>query len=459
MMRIESQRRRNQAGATTAEYVGIVAFVALLTVAFVAFAPGTGDAAGGVVRKALCTIGTPLGFASCSNEDLPDYIPTNCTVSSHEGRGGGSVTVIAEVKGESGYTLSRIRERQDDGSFEDRYVVRTMGQLGAGYEFSLGGGVEANTGKGSTSATASGDAKIEGDVTWGTEYSFGSEDDAQDFIDQFKDNFGEFGGDVDGAPEADSQYYELGGKGTISGEAGPLSGEASQRAVLGLETFPNGDKKVKMALTVDAALGLGLPLPQSVIKLAAEGQVSAAVVADLTFDKDGNLASIGGNLTFTPTGSAGVGLNTDLAKPGTGKHRKDPPSELTGLELPDLASLDYGRNYSLNFTSDFRRADGSYDYGAIDALSAELSGFVTGSGGMSPEQADALAQQINEHSQVTFNEYDYSEDETKYGGSAKFLFIKVGAEGHMVTIDQSLLEGYYYDPVQGLWAENVVCQS
>jgi len=29
----------------------------------------------------------------------------------------------------------------------------------------------------------------------------------------------------------------------------------------------------------------------------------------------------------------------------------------------------------------------------------------------------------------------------------------------MVTIDQSLLEGYYYDPVQGLWAENVVCQS
>ncbi len=310
-----------------------------------------------------------------------------------------------------------------------------------------------------TSAGAAGDAKIEGDVTWGAEYSFASEEDARDFVDEYKDNFGEFGGDVDGAPEPISQYYELGGKGTISGEAGPLSGEASQQAVLGLQTFPNGDKKVKMALTVGAALDLGIPVPQTLLDLSAEGQVKAAVVADVTFDKDGNVAKIGGQVSFTPSGSAGVELNTDWAEQGTGKHRKDPPNELTGIELPGLDMLEGGRNYELNFSTDFRRDDGSYDYAAIDALSSELGSYITGAGGMSPEQAEALREQINGHSQVTFNEYDYDEDETKYGASGKFLFIKIGAEVHMVTIDQNLLDGYYYDPVQGLWADNIVCES
>ena len=89
-------------------------------------------------------------------------------------------------------------------------------------------------------------------------------------------------------------------------------------------------------------------------------------------------------------------------------------------------------------------------------LGAVLSG---GSPSLSPEQAKALHDQIDNHSQVTFNSYDYNEQEKKYGFSAKVLFVKVGAEGHLVTIDQNLQSGYYYDPVQGLWAQNVVCRS
>ena len=174
-----TRHRRNQAGATTAEYVGIVAFVALLATSIIAFTGSTSDAAGGVMHKAFCTIGAPFGFAGCSNADLPGYVPTNCTLSSHEGRGGGSVAIIAEVKGDSGYTLTRERERQDDGTFKDKYVVRTMGQLGGGYEFNLGGGVDADTGSGHTSAEASGKAKIEGDVTWGSSYEFADEDDGE----------------------------------------------------------------------------------------------------------------------------------------------------------------------------------------------------------------------------------------------------------------------------------------
>lgn len=462
-----TRRSRNQAGATTAEYVGIIAFVSLLVVTLFAFTGPTSEAAGGVVHKALCTIGAPFGFAGCSNQDLPGYVPTNCTVTSHEGRGGGSVTVIAEAKGESGYTLTRERVRQDDGTFKDKYVVRTMGQLGGGYEFTLGGGVEADTGSGSTSAEAAGKAKLEGDVTWGSEYEFPDEETAKRFIDRFKDQFGELGGDVDGAPSKTSTYYELGGKGTISGEAGPLSGDASGKAVLGLEKMANGDKKVKMALTLDAALDLGLPVPKTILDVSASGKVSAAVIADVTFDKNNKVAAIGGTLTFTPTGSAGVDVNTDLVTdPYVGKHRKGPkhakPSgnDLDSIELPSLGSLDYGKNYELKFSTDFRRDDGSYDYSAIDALSSQIGAVISGaSTGMTPEQKKALHDQINDHSQVTFNSYDYDEEETKYGGSAKVLFIKVGAEGHMVTIDQSLQSGYYYDPVQGLWAENVVCHS
>jgi len=457
MDRLRSPRRRGQDGATTAEYVGIVAFVSVLVVAVLAFAAPTSESATGVIKKALCQIGTPLGFASCANEDLPDYVPTDCIVKSHEGRGGGSITIIAEGKGESGYTLSRVRERQDDGTVDDTFVVRTMGQLGAGYEFSLGGGADIDTGSSGASATAAGTAKIEGDVTWGKEFTFTSEDEARAFVDDFKDQFGEFGGDVEGAPDPTSTYYEGGVQTTLGGEMGPLSGDASQRAVLGLEHFANGDKKVRMALTQSAALELGIPLPEEIVKLSADGEVSAAVIADLTFDKDGNLADIGGQVSFTPTGTAGVGLNTDLAEPGGGKHRAEPESELTGLELPQVGSLDWGRNYTLNFQTSFRRDDGSYDYEAIEALSDGLGSVIAGSGGITEEQRDVISEQINERSQVTFNSFDYNKDETKYGASGKVLFIKVGAEVHVVTVDQNLLSGYYYDPVQGLWAENIVC--
>ena len=227
--------------------------------------------------------------------------------------------------------------------------------------------------------------------------------------------------------------------------------------VLGLENLKNGDKKVKMAMTVEAAGELGIPIPKSLVKAQAEGKVSGAVVADVTFDKDGKVASLGGKLQFTMSGSAGVGVNTD---PWTyqGKHAKDTGKNLENIDLPSLDASG-GKLFELNFTTDFRRDDGSYDYRAIDALSSQLGSYISGSGGMTPEQSKALKDQINEHSQVTFNSYDYDEDETKYGASGKFLFIKVGAEGHMVTIDQNLQSGYYYDPVQGLWAENVVCTS
>lgn len=447
---------RSEHGATTVEYVGMVALVVLLVLGIVLVIPGVRADSTSIINKAFCRIGAPLGFAGCSNEDLPDYVPTDCTVGSHEGTAGGSIAIIAEAKGESGYKLSRIRERQDDGTVKDTFVVRTKGVVGGGYEFTLGGGVEASTGSGGGSAGASGSAKIEGDVTWGKEYTFDSLDAAQAFIDAYKDGFGEFGSDPEGAPPASSEYYELGAKGSIKGEVGPLSGDAGIKAVLGVQNYRNGDRKVKLAMTVDAAVKLGIPVPDSILKLSAEAKVSAMVTADVTFDKDGNVASFSGSVQLTPTAAAGVELNTDLAKPGSGKHAK--PQTLQGLTLPPLLRLDYGRNYQVNFSTDFRRPDGSYDYSAIGALSEQIGGWITG-GDVSQEAQDALATQLNEHSTITYNEYDYSKQETKYGGKVKILFVKVGGEVHLVTVDQDLVSGYFYDPVQQLWSENILCES
>ncbi len=448
--------RRTERGATPVEYVGMVAVVVLLVLGVVAVIPGVGDGTRAVVDKAFCRIGAPLGFAGCSNEDLPDYVPTDCTVSSHEGTAGGSVAIIAEVKGESGYKLTRIRERQDDGSVQDTFVVRTKGVVGGGYEFTLGGGAEAATGGSSASAGASGSAKIEGDVTWGKEFTFDNLDDAQAFIEQYKDAFGEFGSDPEGAPAAASEYFELGAKGSLKGEVGPLSGDAGVRAVLGVQSYANGDKKVKVAMTVDAAVKLGIPVPESVLKLSAEAKVSALVMADLTFDKFGNVTAMSGNVQLTPTAAAGVEWNTDLAKPSKGKHAK--PQTLQGLTLPPILRLDFGRNYVISFSTSFQRDDGSFDYDSVGAFSEQLGAWVTG-GEVSPEVQATLQDQLNAHSTITYDEYDYSRSETKYGGKVKILFVKVGGEVHVVTVDQDLISGYYYDPVQGLWTENVICES
>lgn len=456
-MHLFTPRRRSDRGATTVEYVGVVGVVVILVLALIVLAPGMGDGARKVVSKAFCTIGAPLGFAGCSNGDLPSYVPTDCTVSSHEGTAGGSVAVIAEVKGESGYKLTRIRERQDDGTIKDTYVVRTKGLVGGGYEFTLGGGAEVSTGGSDVSAKANGSAKIEGDVTWGKEFGFDNEDDAQAFIDQYKDNFGEFGSDPEGAPTADSEYYELGAKGTISGEVGPLEGSVGQRGVLGVQNYANGDRKVKMAMSVDAAVELGIPVPESVLKLSAEAKVTAMVVADMTFDEEGNIAGIAGSIQLTPVAAAGVEWNTDLAKPSKGKHAK--PQTLQGLTLPPILRLDHGRNYVINFSTSFKRDDGGYSYDAIGALSDQIGSWITGGDGITDEQKAAITEQINEHSQITYNEYDYTRDEQKYGGKVKILFVKVGGEVHVVTIDQDLISGYFYDPVQGLWTENIICDS
>lgn len=56
-----TRRSRNQAGATTAEYVGIVAFVALLAVAIMGMSGTFGDSVKGIIDAAFTKIKNKLG--------------------------------------------------------------------------------------------------------------------------------------------------------------------------------------------------------------------------------------------------------------------------------------------------------------------------------------------------------------------------------------------------------------
>jgi len=53
--------QRNERGQTTAEYVGIVVFVALIALAIIAFATPLGNQAQGIVASALTKISEKLG--------------------------------------------------------------------------------------------------------------------------------------------------------------------------------------------------------------------------------------------------------------------------------------------------------------------------------------------------------------------------------------------------------------
>lgn len=456
MMR--TARRRSEAGSTTVEYVGVVAFVAVLVSFVLVLNTSVRDDAHAIIDKAYCKIGSAFGFAGCSNASLPHYVATECQLNSTGKQYGGSISIVATVGGDTGYTLFKIRTRQDDGSYEDKYVVKTAGELKGSYEFGPKVGAEVATGGGETNAKGGASVTLEGSFATGSNFTFDTEQAARDFVDQYKDQWGALGGDVDGAPVADSTYYELGGKAEVSGDAGPLvEAKGSAKAVLGMETFRNGDKKFKLALTLEGALDMGIPIPASVLEASAKGDISATVQADVTFDKDGNVTRIGGQVAFTAEAEGGVDFATyDAGKGYQGRHRAPTKFDLEELELPQIPHLDKGVSGKLAFDTEFKKPDGSYDAAQAAALSDALGSFVTG-GSLTDAQQAAISKQINEDSQVTFNLNNYDKDTEKFGGKVKFLVVTIGAEGHIITTEEDVINGWYFDPTNGSWQQNIAC--
>lgn len=450
-------RRRDQVGATSAEYIGIsVVIVAIIGVLLGLATPVLGGS-GGVVDRAFCQLTSLVGGGGgcgSSAQAQPKYIPTKCVTRRDNQTYGGSVTVIATVAADGGYELRRVLTRNPDGTITESYEVRTKGKLGANY--TLKGGASAEVDTGATTEKAGGGVKINvgGDAAWGHSLTFPTREEAQAFLDKYGDNLGEFGGLPEGAPTPESTYFDISGQVKASGEAGPLDANASGAVTLGAEQYKNGDTKVKVALTTKAAAEMGIPLPEQVLALQASGDASLAVTADLTFDSAGRVVKVAGSVVGTVTGEVEGGANTDLVEdlPISDK------ATVKSLDLPPfIEGAEGGTQFQVNFSTDFRRDDGSVDTSAIDALSEGLRDFVNSGKGLSPEQVAALEDQLNNYSQITMDQYDVSTDETKYGGKISVMGVNVGGEVHDVLVTSDLRGSYYYDPEQGTWQENTVC--
>jgi hypothetical protein len=451
-------RHRDQVGASSAEFIGIsVVIVAIIGLLLGLATPVLGGSRG-VVDRVFCQltslVGGGGGCGSAQAQAQPKYIPTKCVTNRSNQTYGGSVTVIATVQADGGYELRRVLTRNPDGTVTESYEVRTKGKLGANY--TLKGGASAEVDTGASTEKAGGGVKINvgGDASWGHSLNFDTREQAQAFIDKYGDNLGEFGGLPEGAPTPESTYYDLSGQVKASGELGPLDANASGAVTLGAEQYKNGDTKVKVALTAKAAGDLGIPLPEQVLALQSSGDASLVVTADLTFDSAGQVVKVAGSVVGTVTGEVDVGANTDLVK-------DLPINEKTtvkSLDLPPfLEGADAGTQFQVNFSTDFRRDDGSVDTSALDALSEGLRDFVTTGKGLSPDQVAALEDQLDNHSQITLDQYDVDTDETKYGGKISVLGVNVGGEVHDVLVTSNLRGSYYYDPEQRSWQENTVC--
>ncbi|GAA1780753.1 hypothetical protein GCM10009795_028790 [Nocardioides hankookensis] len=451
-----TSRRRDQAGATSAEFIGISVVVVAIIGVLLALATPVLGGSGGVVDRAFCQLASLVGGdGGCgSAKAQPKFVPTKCVTNRDDHTYGGSVTVLATVAADGGYELRRVLTRNPDGTVKESYEVRTKGKLGANY--TLKGGATAEVDTGGSTKKAGGGVKINvgGDAAWGHSLTFDTREQAQAFIDKYGDNLGEFGGLPDGAPTPESTYFDLSGQVKASGELGPLDANGSGAVTLGAEQFKNGDTKVKVALTAKAAGDLGIPLPEQVLALQSSGDASLVVTADVTFDSTGQVVKVAGSVVGTVTGKVDIGANTKLVK----DLPLDSRTTVKSLDLPPfLEGAEGGTQFQVNFSTDFRRDDGTVDTSAIQALSEGLQNFVTTGEGLSPDQVAALEDQLDHHSQITLDHYNVDKEETKFGGKVSFLAINIGGEVHHVAINSNLLGSYYYDPEQGTWQENTVC--
>lgn len=173
-------RRTDEAGATTAEYVMMVALVALLIGALTA--TGLVQPIGDTVRAAFCSI-SPDGIACLQgtvgdeNYQLPD-----CTLASSGEGIGGSLTLFSGKLGADGsYTVSEV----GDGVGDPRYEVQMDVTGSVGAEIMTGGKVDADGL--SVKQGRSGSLSLSGEGTYAPTFAFDSEEEARDFVEETKD--------------------------------------------------------------------------------------------------------------------------------------------------------------------------------------------------------------------------------------------------------------------------------
>jgi Flp pilus assembly pilin Flp len=304
---------RDDRGALSAEYAGVVAFVAGVVIAILLLNPGLASTMSGAVRDLVCQI---IGGDCVSDPQLADdLLPDEPCVTSIRDQS-------LQLEGTAlfvhlGGKVALAREERSDGTVAVSLVVGGK----AGGEAAIG--AKGNVQWGDFRAKAGAEAAIRGGVEGegGDTWEFPDAESADDFIDDVHDwardevflgsvpiagdiyNWFSSGDDFE-FPESDSTYVQGGAFLDGEAEAGIPGAEASvtmeNSIVLGTE-ITDEDRTVYLAMSAERAGKL------SILPIGAGGSASGELVFGLKYDNVTDEL-----IEVEVTGTAGYSGSVDL---------------------------------------------------------------------------------------------------------------------------------------------------
>ncbi len=451
MMRIRASR--DDRGAATTEYAGILVLVALIVTGLLVFVTPVSRGIYTVAGNAICHIAEAGGLGGCQRPEPPiNYEPPDCMMSSEAASVGGSVTFVVTIGGDADYDLQWVRHRDEKGHWSNSYLLTTKRTGKLAYKPGAGGGIS----KGEEEAAAGGKVEIEVSGAKGTTYKFDSLEDAEKGVDAWKSqNDKNFFVTHPITGEQVSESVFGGAKVTAKGKAGKNSGEISAGVVVGVTKTSTGDTSVNVTMSVSAAAKLGIPLPEGVgVEASGGADVSGDVGVTATWDKNGNLVGLSSLLVRTVQVKGEIGIDASGAKGSTvGGVTVDKVS------LPPVAEIAGGVQVRFEAKTSFRNPDGTVDTAAVAAFDTALKRFVTQGQLPTPVERAALYDQMNRRSTVTADFYKYDKSAPKWGAEARLGPFAVGAEVHSSETGREIIQGNYYDFATGTWNERVGCNA
>lgn len=480
------RRSRDEAGQTSAEYVGALVLVVVLAAALTLLVgTGIGEAVLRGAARGICEVTEAAGLggpcqAAAPGAGAEPYRPADCVVSSGESKVGGSVTLFSvRVGGEAGYVL----EEKAEASGRKWYLtVKGGGSAGAEAAIGASGGTDGPDLGGGASASGHVVVRGEGSVTYrfdtraeaerelaeirqdvvGTPvraaegYLEGSFWDPPGFIpDMVPVPFGGIVGGVRNAtrppssrPDPYETSYAAGVEGWIEGRAGGGAAYADGR--VGAATV------VGVRFGADAA-GRDTRTLFYKVSRSAEGSAGIAFAAGFSGSAEGDtqvavtFARSGGGWTATDLAveqamglSGGVNLAGEV-RDLRGLQQSLKSVAVSGSDEVGLAGV-LAANYDLT------------DPGTRAAMSDALASVgIPVLGGRPPDPGDAaasLSRALGAYDDLSFVTYDTSK--TSVGGGFKVgELIAFGAEGSYTRKESDVRSARYLTP-DG-WLDWVSC--
>lgn len=330
-------RWRNEAGAATAEYVGVVLLVVVLV--FALAHASLGEQLVEVLRAAICRIGggdCAAGSTGFATPDHSAFEPEHCDTSGDSGGATAEVSV-AYLQLSAGQRVARTARSNGEVvlTFEGNRGIGVTGGVGAGVDFGDEG----------VGAELSGNADLYGMA--GESWVFDSDEDATKFLAEYARREGVkqqilapmrpgwrlvpgvgwlagkgaelITGDL---RDADVYHAQVGVRGQMSGDLGAsggpgmsaeLSGLLKSKGVLGADVDRSHKDPQKWTTAVYLEGSGGASGELSWLTGAKVGDLEGKVVIKATFDADQNLSEVSRVSTETTTVTDVEGLDESFA--------------------------------------------------------------------------------------------------------------------------------------------------